>query len=114
MTAHLCGLDMPSDRVPLLGAMWPGAMVRCHCWGAVRAHVGGLDVPSDRVPLLRGGDCTRSRIAGCHVVKVPLLGAIAGCNRRGVVITHFDRLDVVPLLGVMVRCHSGRHCWGGG
>ena len=28
--------------------------------------------------------------------KVPLLGAIAGCNR----------LDVVPLLGGMVRCHG--------
>ena len=27
------------------------------------------------------------------------------------VVPHFDRLDVVPLLGVMVRCHSGRHCW---
>ena len=43
---------------------------------------------------------------GCHG-KVPLLGAIAGCNRRGVVMAHFDRLDVVPLLGAMVRCH----CW---
>ena len=39
--------------------------------------------------------------------RVPLLGAIAGCNRRGVVMTHFDTLDVVPLLGAMVRCH----CW---
>ena len=33
MSAHLGGLDVPSDRVPLLGAMWSGAMVRCHCWG---------------------------------------------------------------------------------
>ena len=71
-------------------------MARCHCW----------------VPLLGGGDCTRWRsgcgaIAGCHVVKVRLLGAVAGCNRRGVVMTHFDRLDVVSLLGGMVRCH----CW---
>ena len=42
---------MPSDSVPLLGAM-----VRCHCWvpllGGVNAHVCGLDVPSDSVPLL--------------------------------------------------------------
>ena len=49
-------------RVPLLGAMWSGVMVRCHCWvpllGGVNAHVGGLDVPSDSVPLLA--------IAGCH------------------------------------------------
>ena len=42
----------------------------------------------------RGGDCThwrigRGAIAGCHswvpFDRVPLLGAIAGCNRRGVV-----------------------------
>ena len=56
MTAHLGGLEVPSDRVPLLGAMWSaamwsGAMVRCQCWapllgamrGGVSAHVGGLD-----------------------------------------------------------------------
>ena len=54
-------------------------------------QVGGLDV----VTLLGaiagdrgGGGCIRWRIGR---------GAIAGCNR----------LDVVPLLGVMVRCH----CW---
>ena len=40
------------DVVPLLGAMWSGGMVRCHCWGGVSAHVGGLAVPSDRLPLL--------------------------------------------------------------
>ena len=47
-------------------------------------------------------------VVGCHC-SVPLLhGSIAGCNRRGVVmITHIHRLDVVPLLGAMVRCH----CW---
>ena len=149
VTAHLCGLDVPSDRVPLLGAMWSGAMVRCHCWVplGVSAHVGRLDVPCAMVRWhCWGGVIARWRsergaIAGCHVVrfhcwvplldaigggwlghtltdwpwchcwvpcgKVPLLGAIAGCNRRGVVMTHFDRLDVVPLLGAMVRCH----CW---
>ena len=33
-------------------------------------------------------------------------GAIAGCNRRGLVVTHFDRLDV-PVLAVncaALRC----------
>ena len=34
VSAHLGGLDVPSHRLPLLGAM-----VRCHCW----------------VPLLGGG-----------------------------------------------------------
>ena len=33
VSAHVSGLDVPSDRVPLLGAMWSGAMVRCHCLG---------------------------------------------------------------------------------
>ena len=33
--------------------------------------------------------------------KVPLLGAIAGCNR----------LDVVPLLGAMVRCDGKMPWW---
>ena len=48
VTAHLCGLDVPSDKVPLLGAMWSGAMVRCHCLGAIaRCH-------------------GRGAIAGCH------------------------------------------------
>ena len=61
-----------------------GAMVRCHCW----------------VPWY-------GALAGCHG-KVPsgkmgpLLDAIGG-----LFMTHFDRLDVVPLLGAMVRCH----CW---
>ena len=35
---------------------------------------------------------------------VPLLAAIAGWHVVGF---HFDRLDVMPLLGAMVRCH----CW---
>ena len=53
-------------------------MVRCH---------GGCHCS---VPLLHAGHCW----VPCG--KVPLLGAIAGCNR----------LDVVPLLGAMVRCHG--------
>ena len=71
--------------MPLLDAM-VGAIAGRHCW-------------------------MRGAMVRCHCWvpcgKVPLLGAIAGCNRRGVVMTHFDRLDVVPLLGAMVRCH----CW---
>ena len=44
----------------------------------------------------------------CHCwVLGAIANAIAGCKRRGVLMTHFDRLDVVPLLGTMVRCH----CW---
>ena len=54
------------DVVPSLGAMWPGAMVRCHCW------VGGLAVPPDRVPLL-------GAMVRCHG-KVPLLGAMVRCH----------------------------------
>ena len=39
----------------------------------------------------------------CHCwVLGAIAAAIAGCKRRGVVMTHFDRLDVVPLLGAMV------------
>ena len=64
--AHVGGLDVPPDRVPLLGAMarlWAegghDTLLR-----VVFAHVGGLDV----VPLL-------GAIARCHG-KVPLLGAI--------------------------------------
>ena len=49
-----------------------------------------------RVPL--------GAIAGCHVVRfhcwVPLLDAIGG-----------DRLDVVPLLGAMVRCDGKMPWW---
>ena len=56
-------------------------MVRCH----------------GKVPLL-------GAIAGCHVVRfhcwVPLLDAIGG-----------DRLDVVPLLGAMVRCDGKMPWW---
>ena len=33
VSAHVGGLDVPSDRVPLLGAM-----VRCHCWGGTLAE----------------------------------------------------------------------------
>ena len=38
---------------------------------------------------------------------VPLLAAIAGYNRRGVVMTQSDRLDVVPWSGAIAGCH----CW---
>ena len=86
-------------------------MVRCHggCHCSVPLlHAGHCWVPCGKVPLL-------GAIAGCNRLDVvPLLGAmvrchcaiaatIAGCKRRGVVMTRFDRLDVVPLLGAMVR-----------
>ena len=50
LSAHVGGLDVPSDRVPLLAG--------------VSAHVGGVDVPSDRVPLL--GTMWSGAIASCH------------------------------------------------
>ena len=79
VTAHLCGLDVPSDRVPLLGAMWSGAMVRCHCW----------------VPLLGRGACTRCGF-DAPSDRVPLLGAMVRCHCWDV-----GGVDVVPLLGAM-------------
>ena len=122
-----CG-DVAGRRcwVPLLGY---------HCWvpllGAIGGcvHVGGLDV----VPLL-------AAISGCHcwaaIAGLPLLGAIAGRHCRcwlpllggmwsgamvGAVRFHCwvplldaiggDRLDVVPLLGAMVRCDGKMPWW---
>ena len=70
--------------VPLLGAM-----VRCH----------------GQVPLL---DAMVGAIDGCHLVGIAGCRVVGcHCNRRGVVMTHFGRLDVVPLLDAMVWCH----CW---
>ena len=61
VSAHLGGLDVPSDRVPLLGAMWSGAIA-----GGVSAHV---------------------HVVRCHgqvpCRKVPWSGAIAGCHLIG-------------------------------
>ena len=31
VNAHVGGLDVPSDRVPLLGATWSGAISGRHC-----------------------------------------------------------------------------------
>ena len=77
---------MPSDRVPLLGAMWSGAMVRCHRWMPLLGAIVGCG----RVSFL-------DAMVRCHCWvpcgRVPLVGAIAGCH---LIECHCDAFSQVP------------------
>ena len=55
VSAHLGGLDVPSDRVPLLGAMWSGA-------------------------IAGGGECTRWRIGRAIAIGAMWSGAMVRCH----------------------------------
>ena len=97
-------------KVPLLGAMWWGAIAGCHCW---MPWMDANSVPL-MLPLL---DATLTDWAWCHCWvpcgKVPLLG---GRQWAG---SGYDTLTEVPLLLPLLDagCHGkvpllGAMWWG--